>query len=578
MTMTTRLKEIGRCLLAASMMFLLPMAASAQAADEVDTTDVAGFGTEDGDHLFNVTKSLEIFNAAYAELENYYVDTLNAEKNIHNALRYMLYQLDPYTTFYPESDTDEVEQMTKGKYAGIGSVIGYQEKARRCTIEEPYEGKPAALAGLKPGDLIMEINGTDCGEAKPENTRAYSDSISALLRGEPGTTLTLRVKRYGVKKPLDFTITRSIITLPSVTLAKVYNDSIGYVFLNDYTEHTAAEVKESLTQLKSQGARRLILDLRSNPGGLVEQAAQILNLFLPKNKEVVRLKGRDASDTMPYILKSEPMDTLMPIVVMVDGSTASSAEITAGVLQDYDRGVILGQRTYGKGLVQQVHNLPYGSMIKLTTAKYYIPSGRCVQAYTYKDGEPQHLPDSLAHEFHTAAGRTVYDGGGIKPDVEAIPDSLPAFISDISTSQALSDYCAMYVAKHPTISDPAAFRLTAAEYAEFTDFIKESGFTYETHSKKLFDLLKSTAEAEGYDDVAKAEIDALGKKLAGNTDYDFKRWEEEIRDIVERRIVMAVCYQRGQIEYYLNDDKVFKKALSLLSDDAAYRRLLQPAQ
>lgn len=558
------------------MIFLLPTAASAQIGLEVDTTDATDVAIND--HLFNAAKNLEIFNAAYTELENYYVDTLNAEKNIHNALRYMLYQLDPYTVFYPESNTEEVEQMTKGKYAGIGSVIGFQEKVGRCTIDEPYEGKPAALAGLKPGDLIMEINGIDCGEAKAENRRAYSDSISALLRGEPGTTLTVTVKRYGQKKPLTVTLTRSIISLPSVTLSKVYNDSIGYIFLNDYTEHTAAEVKDALTQLKSQGARRLILDVRSNPGGLVEQAASVVNYFLPKGKEVVNLKGRGETDTMPYVTKSEPIDTLMPIVVMVDGSTASSAEITAGVLQDYDRAVILGQRTYGKGLVQQVHNLPYASMIKLTTAKYYIPSGRCIQAYTYKDGEPQHLPDSLAHEFHTAAGRTVYDGGGIKPDVEAIPDSLPVFIDDISTSQALSDYCAMYVSKHPVISNPAEFRLTEAEYAEFTDFVKKSGFTYETRSKKLFDVMKSAAAAEGYTDEAKAEMDALEKKLAGNTDYDFKRWENEIRDIVERRIVMSVGYQRGQIEYYLHGDKVFKKALSLISDDAAYRRLLQPAR
>lgn len=527
-------------------------------------------------HNFETAKQLDIFNSIYKLLDLFYVDTLDAKKNVENAVLYMLDQIDPYTVYYPEDDTGELKQLTTGKYAGIGAVISYRKDLARCIINEPYAGMPAAEAGLRRGDVILSIDGKDTGTCTADDPSDFSSSVSEALRGQPGTQFEVRVRRPGREKPMTFKLTRRTVELPSVVLSKVLSDSVGYVQLNGYTENTARDVRRAVVELKQQGARRLVLDLRGNPGGLMDQAVDVVNLFLPHGKEVLSTRGKIAERNTTFKTKSEPLDTEIPLVVLVDFGTASAAEITAGALQDYDRAVIVGRRTYGKGLVQETRQLPYGGILKLTTSKYYIPSGRCVQAYTFKDGVPQHLPDSLSKAFKTAAGRTVRDGGGITPDVEVTLDSLPTLITYLALSDQLLDYSVDYRNAHDTIAPPAAFRLTDAEYAAFRQYLKDHKFTYDRQSRSVLDLLRHVAAGEGYAEEAKAEFDALEAKLIHNEDFDFTRWEKEIRQLVERSIVLNYYYQAGQAEYDLREDKDLEEALRIVCDDARRRALLAP--
>lgn len=527
-------------------------------------------------HNFETAKQLDIFNSIYKLLDLFYVDTLDAKKNVENAVLYMLDQIDPYTVYYPEDDTGELKQLTTGKYAGIGAVISYRKDLARCIINEPYAGMPAAEAGLRRGDVILSIDGKDTGTCTADDPSDFSSSVSEVLRGQPGTQFEVRVRRPGREKPMTFKLTRRTVELPSVVLSKVLSDSVGYVQLNGYTENTARDVRRAVVELKQQGARRLVLDLRGNPGGLMDQAVDVVNLFLPRGKEVLSTRGKIAERNTTFKTKSEPLDTEIPLVVLVDFGTASAAEITAGALQDYDRAVIVGRRTYGKGLVQETRQLPYGGILKLTTSKYYIPSGRCVQAYTFKDGVPQHLPDSLSKAFKTAAGRTVRDGGGITPDVEVTLDSLPTLITYLALSDQLLDYSVDYRNAHDTIAPPAAFRLTDAEYAAFRQYLKDHKFTYDRQSRSVLDLLRHVAAGEGYAEEAKAEFDALEAKLIHNEDFDFTRWEKEIRQLVERSIVLNYYYQAGQAEYDLREDKDLEEALRIVCDDARRRALLAP--
>lgn len=527
-------------------------------------------------HNFETAKQLDIFNSIYKLLDLFYVDTLDAKKNVENAVLYMLDQIDPYTVYYPEDDTGELKQLTTGKYAGIGAVISYRKDLARCIINEPYAGMPAAEAGLRRGDVILSIDGKDTGTCTADDPSDFSSSVSEALRGQPGTQFEVRVRRPGREKPMTFKLTRRTVELPSVVLSKVLSDSVGYVQLNGYTENTARDVRRAVVELKQQGARRLVLDLRGNPGGLMDQAVDVVNLFLPRGKEVLSTRGKIAERNTTFKTKSEPLDTEIPLVVLVDFGTASAAEITAGALQDYDRAVIVGRRTYGKGLVQETRQLPYGGILKLTTSKYYIPSGRCVQAYTFKDGVPQHLPDSLSKAFNTAAGRTVRDGGGITPDVEVTLDSLPTLITYLALSDQLLDYSVDYRNAHDTIAPPVAFRLTDAEYAAFRQYLKDHKFTYDRQSRSVLDLLRHVAAGEGYAEEAKAEFDALEAKLIHNEDFDFTRWEKEIRQLVERSIVLNYYYQAGQAEYDLREDKDLEEALRIVCDDARRRALLAP--
>lgn len=527
-------------------------------------------------HNAETAKQLSIFNSLYKELDLNYVDTLDAKEVVEDAIYYLLERLDPYTDYYPADKTEQLRQMATGKYAGIGSLISYHAGHDRCIISEPYAGMPAAEAGLRRGDVIVAINGQEMPPCGGRQRTAYSDSVSSTLRGEPGTTLQLRVERFGESAPLDFTLTRRTIALPAVSFAEMIDDGVALIAVSQFTENTAAEVQQALTALREKGMKRLVLDLRGNPGGLMMEAVKLVSLFVPRGSEVVSTRGKVSSRNETFRTTGTPMSTSMPIVVLTDYGTASAGEITAGALQDYDRAVIVGQRTYGKGLVQEPRELPYGGVLKLTTCKYYIPSGRCVQAYEFSDGMPQHLPDSLSREFHTKGGRPVRDCGGVKPDVEVKVDSLPNLITYLAVSDQLSDFVARYRSTHPTIAPAETFSLTAAEYADFTNFLKTSGFTYDRQSSYALKVLRNIAEREGYAEQARAEFEALEQKFTHNEDYDYTRWETEIRRVVEAAILTDYYYQRGGIVYELRVSPEVRRALEILGDTDSYRRILRP--
>ena len=525
-------------------------------------------------HNAEVAKYLDIFNALYRDLDLYYVDTLDAKTNIDNAASYMLEMLDPYTEYYPEEETSSLRQMTTGKYDGIGSAIYYKKSEDRCIISEPYKGMPADEAGLLRGDVILSIAGHDIPVRGNTPTQDYTADVSAKLRGEAGTTFEIRVRRPTTGRVMTFNVTRRHITTPSVTLRKVLNDTIGYVHVTQFIENTATELQRAVSALKTEGARRLILDLRGNPGGLVEEAVKGVNLFVPRGREVVSMRGKIKESNSTFRTTTDPLDADMPLVVLVDSFSASASEIMSGALQDYDRAVVIGRRTYGKGLVQQSRDLPYKAMLKLTTGKYYIPSGRCVQAYSFKDGLPVHRPDSLSRLFRTASGRPVYDGGGITPDITVAPDSLPTLIAYLSTSDQLIDYCVKYRGRHATIASPSDFRLTDEEYADFCKFMKDNAFSYDPQSLRVLKTLRYVAHVEGYDTDAADELNALETKLKHDEDRDFRRWETEIRRVVEQRIIETYYYSLGGEEYSLRHDNALQRALHTISNPRLMQKIL----
>ena len=536
---------------------------------------IVAFGQEN--HNFETAKQLDLFNQIYRELDLYYVDTLDAKKCVEGALNYMLSELDPYTEFYEEENTDNLRTLTTGKYAGIGSPIIYRPDLKRSMFSNPYPDMPAYESGIRTGDRILAIDGKDIPEydgPASEASEKYLNDITSQLRGEPATTVEVKIQRPGKDKPLTFKIIRRQIVRNSVVLAKMLNDSVGYILLESFTEDTARDVRNALAQLKTQGLKQLVFDLRSNGGGLLDQAVEIVNLFIPRDKEVVSTRGKVKEMETSYKTKHEPFDTEMPLVFLVNEGTASASEITSGSLQDYDRAVIVGQRTYGKGLVQTPRQLLYDTMLKLTTAKYYIPSGRCIQAYKFKDGEPQHLPDSLSKEFKTANGRIVRDSGGIKPDVTVTPDSLAGFITFLARSNQLMDWCVEYRQKHPTVASAQDFQLTDQDVAGLKNYLQTHDFEYGNFSKKQLKILLDLAKAEGYDTRAEAEFKALEEKLENNLDYNFERWDSDIRFVAEAVLMLEYYGDKGAAEYHLRRDKELNEALSVLKDGARYKTIL----
>lgn len=521
-------------------------------------------------------KQLKTFAAVYSELERNFVDTLDTKKLFKNVIGYMLYQMDPYCTFYTEEETDDLKQMTTGKYGGIGSIISFHKEQKRCIISEPYADMPAAKAGLRRGDVIMAIDGKDLPQAPDSKVAQYNDSVSQCLRGVPGTKVKVTVKRIGEKELLHFDIERSTITTPSINYTTLTPDSIAYISLGGFTEHTARDMREILQKYEQRGMQGLVIDLRDNGGGLMSEAIEIANFFLPLGKEAVALRGKDPEGNKVYYTKSQPLNEKVPIVVMVNKSSASASEIVAGVLQDYDRAVIMGQNTYGKGLVQTSKRMPYETILKYTQSKYYIPSGRCVQAYKYNDGSPEILPDSLAKTFYTQNGRPVSDCGGIRPDIILPEDSLPNLMTYLSASNLIDDYVALYRSKHKTIAPAHEFRLTDQEYDEFTAYLKEKNFTYDQQTIKMLEVLRKMAQFEGYGETSKAEFDALEAKLKHNEDYDYKYWKDKIRLLVEEAIIIDYYYQQGGFAHYFHTDKDCHKAIDLLKNKEEYRRLLTP--
>lgn len=529
-------------------------------------------------HDFVVAKNMDVFTSIYKNLDMMYVDTLDADEVIGNGINAMLRSLDPYTEYYPESEVKELKNMLTGKYAGIGSVVRYNYQLGYTVINEPYEGMPAQEAGLKKGDIILSINDSTM---KGKEVSYVSDR----LRGEPGTSFILKVKRPSTGKVMKVKLTRRTIQMPFLPYYGLLDGGIGYINFNSFTDQCAKDVRRAFIDLKKQGAKKLVFDLRNNGGGSVSEAVSIVNMFLPKDKVVLTMKGKLQRANNEYKTTVEPIDTLMPIVVLVSGNTASAAEILSGSLQDYDRAIILGTRTYGKGLVQATMDLPYNGQMKLTTSKYYIPSGRCVQALNYKHakgGYVEHVPDSLTKVFYTAGGREVRDGGGVKPDVEVKPDSLPNIAYYLAgardSNELMLNYEVDYIAKHPTIDPAKDFALTDADYEEFKARVLKADFKYDRETEKYLKDLMKLARFEGYYDDAKPEFDALAKKLSHNVAKDLDYNKQYIKRLLENDIVAAYYYQGGAIRNSLRYDKQVKEAVRLLNTPEEYKKLLRPSE
>ena len=528
---------------------------------------------DDKDHNFEVAKNLDVFSTIYKQLDLMYVDTLDANEVIGNGIKAMLRSLDPYTEYYPQEKMEDLTQMRTGTYAGVGAMIRKNFQLGRVMVSEPYEGMPAAEAGLRRGDVILAIDDEDM-------TNKEVSHVSSKLRGDAGTSFIITVERPGVKKPLKLKVTRRAIQMPVIPHYGMQADGIGYLNLNQFTQNCSRDVRRALLEMKREGMQKLILDLRNNGGGSEQEAVNIVNMFVPKGKVIVSNRGKLKQANHDYLTTVEPIDSMMPVVVLVNGESASASEITAGALQDLDRAVILGTRTYGKGLVQMTMDLPYNGILKLTTNKYYIPSGRCIQAINYRHsqgGYVEHVPNSLTKVFHTAGGREVRDGGGILPDVVVTPDSMTNIVGYLmysDSAEVVHNYIMDYVAAHPTIAPARDFKLTDADFEDFKQRVLQSKFRYDRSTESYLESLEKLARFEGYYDDAKEEFAQLRAKLKHNVakDLDFNR--ETLKELISNEIVTAYYFQRGSVEQSLTWDNQMKEAVRLLQSPEEYNKKL----
>ena len=527
---------------------------------------------EKKDNHFEVSKNLEIFNAVVKETEMFYVDTFDVEKSVQRGIRAMLGGLDPYTEYIPEQEMDDFKHLVTGEYAGIGSYIRQRNERGHVMIVEPFEGSPAAEAGLKAGDLIIAIDTT-------EVSTFTNDKVSELLRGVPNTKVTVTIQRPGEKKPRKVDIIRRQIQENQVTWYGVKQDSIGYIYLKSFTDKSAQEVKEAFLDLRdNHHIKQLVLDLRNNGGGVLESAVQIVGMFVPKGSVVLSTKSKHSQMDRTYRTSSEPIDTVMPLAVLINGNSASASEIVSGSLQDMDRAVLVGQRSYGKGLVQSTRDLPYNGSLKVTISKYYIPSGRCIQQldYTHRraDGSVAAIPDSLTHVFYTSNGRPVRDGGGVRPEFEVKEPKLPTMLYYLAVDTAFFDFVTNWAQQHKEIPPVEDFSVSDADFEALKAYEREKGFTYDRQSEKALKNLKEVAEFEGYLEGDTTWFKTLEAKLTPDLDRDFDRFKTEVKKLLETEIVKRYYYQKGELLAGLKDDDVLAKALEVLSNPALYRKTL----
>jgi len=535
---------------------------------------VFSLGFKVSDRNFEISRNLEIFHSVFRQLDMLYVDTVNVERVIHKSIDAMLSSIDPYTVYYPEDDQEDLKLMTTGKYAGIGSVVRLYPDKHYVAIEEPYEDQPAARSGLKAGDLILSID----GESMKDRPVQY---VSERLRGEPDSRLDIIVRRPGVEDSIEVQVVRSVISLPSVPYYGLHGD-VGFIMLDGFTEDCSKDFRHALLDLKSQGAQSLVIDLRGNGGGLLNEAVEITGMFVPRGTMVVETKGKMRQSSSSYSTRRDPVDTTIPLAVLVDGNSASASEILSGALQDLDRAVIVGDRTFGKGLVQTTRSLAYGGTLKVTTSKYYIPSGRCIQAvdYSHRDesGTATRIPDSLTHVFRTAGGRPVRDGGGIRPDIESPSDTMPDIMYYLSQDVVLFDFVNSYCMEHGEIAPAGEFAVSEELYESFKKFVMESDFSVTSQSSKMLGSLKELASDEGLYANASEEFSVLEKKLQYDMERDLDHFEDDLKLLLETEIVARYYFKKGAIKQGLRYDKTFKRACGLLSDRNEYNGILNGKQ
>lgn len=522
------------------------------------------------DDYFEISKNLEIFTSAYRELNAHYVDEVDASKLMRTGIEAMLESLDPYTNFISESEVEDYRIMTTGQYGGVGASIFTRDK--QVVVREAYEGFPAQKSGVRAGDIILEI---DDKSVQGKNT----SDVSKFLKGQAGSNVTLLIKRIGIEKPFKVQLKREDIQIENVPYYGMITNEIGIIQLKGFTQNASKEVKNALKDLKkNSNLKAVILDLRGNPGGLLHEAVDISNIFVNKGELAVTTKGKSKDSEKKYLTINEPLDPNIPIAVLTSSSSASASEIVSGVIQDLDRGVVIGQRTFGKGLVQTTRPLSYNSQMKITTAKYYIPSGRCIQALDYshrnEDGSVGKIPDSLIKEFKTRAGRKVYDGGGVAPDFPVEVNKLSNITQNLITKHIIFDYANLYASKNNQIAAGKNFKLTKVEYEEFMKYVQSQNFDYKTKSEKMLDDYKEVAIKEKYFDAVMQDYESLRAKLLSDKNADLLKFEAEIKDLLEEEIVARYYYQKGRIEKSLSNDPEVNKAIEVLSNQQLYKSTL----
>jgi len=525
--------------------------------------------TSPGERYFEIAKNLDIFATMFKEVNAYYVDEVNPNTFMKAGIDAMLASLDPYTNYIPEDDIEDYRFMTTNQYGGIGAVIGRYNNVNRIMM--PYEGFPAYESGLKIGDELIQVDGVDVAD---KNT----SEISKLLKGQANTEVSIQVKRYGVDDPITFNLTREKITIDNVPYYGFVSNGIGYIKLSDFTTSAGKEVSKALTKLKEEGATKIILDLRENPGGLLNEAVNVTNIFIPRGKEIVSTKGKVSDWNKTYSGLNNPVDTDIPLVVLTDQRSASASEIVSGTMQDYDRGVLVGKKTFGKGLVQATRPLSYNSQLKVTTAKYYIPSGRCIQAINYSerndDGSVKRIPDSLKVEFQTHNGRVVYDGGGIDPDIAVEKGILAPITISLMVKGLIFNYATQYFYAHESIAPAADFRLTDEEFAEFIVWLDDKDYDYTTRVENTLDDLIKLSKEEKFNGMVEETINKLKTEIKHNKDKDILKFQDEIRATLGEDIVSRYYLSKGLLEASFDDDLQLQEAIQVLNDPDRYNKLL----